>query len=87
MQANLLDAGPAAVALHQPAYDEGDQRPQSEGRQQDDEQSNVDSLGSGGGLIQRASTLLLVVGVGIAQLVWVAALGYATFSIWQRLPL
>jgi hypothetical protein len=38
-------------------------------------------------LIQRACTLLLVVGVGIMQLVWVALLAYATYATWQRLPL
>ena len=87
MEATLLGAEPSAQALHQPLRGESDQhRPRSDGRQQDDQQTDVESSGSGG-LIQRASTQLLVVGVGIAQLIWVAALGYATYSIWQRLPL
>ena len=87
MEATLLGAEPSAQALHQPLRGEGGHHgPQSDGRQQNDQQTDVESSGSGG-LIQRASTLLLVVGVGIAQLVWVAALGYATVSIWQRLPL
>jgi hypothetical protein len=88
MKANLPGAEPSAHALHQPGYGEGDQRsPQSDGHQQDDQQTDVELFGSGGGLIQGASTLLLLVGIGIMQLVWVAVLGYATYSILQRLPL
>ena len=87
MQANLLDAGPAAVALHQPAYGRGRSRAHSP-RDVSRMTSRPTFIGSDrAGLIQRASTLLLVVAFGIAQLVWVAALGYATYSIWQRLPL
>jgi hypothetical protein len=28
-----------------------------------------------------------LVGVGVMQVVWVALLAYATYAIWQRLPL
>ena len=87
MEANLLGAELSAHALHQPAHGEGDQRsPQSDGHQQEEQQTDVEPAGSGGGRIQGAITLLVVVGVGITQLVWVALIAYATYSIWQRLP-
>ena len=87
MEANLLGVEPSAHALHQPSHGEGDQRsPQSDGHQQEEQQTDVEPVGSGGGRIQGAITLLVVVGVGITQLVWVALIAYATYSIWQRLP-
>ena len=102
MEANLLGAEPSARALHQPEHGEGDQRrPQSDGHQQDDQQTDVEPFGSGGGLIDRrggrlseaagrlthrASTLLLLGGIGLIQLVWVAVLAYGTYALWQRLP-
>jgi hypothetical protein len=87
MEANLPGAERTAYALHQPAHGEGDQRsPHSDGHQQEEQQTDVEPFGSGGGLIQRAGTILLLVGIGITQLVWVALIAYATYSIWQRLP-
>ena len=85
MQANPPGAEPSA-ALRQPEHGQDQRSPQRDGRQQGDQQTNVERFGSGGGRIQRASTLLPLVVLGITQLVWVAALGYATFSMWQRLP-
>jgi hypothetical protein len=87
MEAYLPVAQPSA-ALHQPACCDGDQRdPQHDEGNQENQENDIGSFGSGGGLIQRACTLLVVAGVGLMQLVWVALLAYATYATWQRLPL
>ena len=87
MEAYLPGAQPSA-ALHQPAGGDGHQcEPQHNAGHQEKQQNDVEPFGSGGRLFQRACTLLVVVGVGIMQLVWVALLAYATYATWQRLPL
>ena len=87
MEAYLPVAQPSA-ALHQPAGGGVDQRePQDDARHQEEQQNDSEPFGSSGGLVQRACTLLVVAGVGIMQLVWVALLAYATYATWQRLPL
>jgi hypothetical protein len=101
MEANLLGGELPAPALRQPAHAERDQQPRIQGQEQDDQQADVEPLGSGGSLIernggwqsQRASqlihrtgTLLLVAGVGVTQLAWMAVLAYGTYSIWEWLP-
>ena len=87
MEAYLPGAQPSA-ALHQPAGGDGDQRePQHDAGLQEEQQNGIEPFGSGGGLVQRASKILLLVGVGVMQVVWVALLAYVTYAIWQRLPL
>ena len=87
MEAYLPVAQPSA-ALHQPARCDGEQRdPQHDEGNQESQRNDIEPFGSGGGLIQRASKILLLVGVGVMQVVWVALLAYATYAIWQRLPL
>jgi len=87
MGAYLPGAQPSA-ALHQPAGGGVDQRePQDDARHQEEQQNDSEPFGSSGGLVQRASKILLLVGVGFMQVVWVALLAYATYAIWQRLPL
>ena len=49
--------------------------------------NDIEPFGSGGGLVQRASKILLLVGVGVMQVLWVGLLAYAGYVIWQRLPL
>ena len=61
--------------------------PQHDEGNQENQRNDIEPFGSGGRLIQRACTLLVVAGVGIMQLVWVALLAYATYATWQRLPL
>jgi len=85
MEASLRRAEQMAPALYQRVDGEGDQRPQSEGTQQDDKQADVEPRANG--LIHRAGTLLLVGGIGITQLVWVGGLGYGAVWVWQRIPL
>jgi hypothetical protein len=84
MEAYLPVAQPSA-ALHQPARCDGD--PQHDEGNQESQRNDIEPFGSSGRLIQRACTLLVVAGVGIMQLVWVALLAYATYATWQRLPL
>ena len=87
MEAYPPVAQPSA-ALHQPARCDGEQPdPQHDEGNQENQRNDVEPFGSGGRLFQRACTLLVVVGVGIMQLVWVALLAYATYATWQRLPL
>ena len=87
MEAYLPVAQPSA-ALHQPAGGDGHQcEPQHNAGHQEKQQNDVEPFGSGGGLGQRASTMLLLIGVGVMQVVWVALLAYATYAIWGRLPL
>ena len=87
MEAYLPVAQPSA-ALHQPARCDGEQPdPQHDEGNQENQRNDVEPFGSGRRLFQRACTLLVVVGVGIMQLVWVALLAYATYATWQRLPL
>lgn len=87
MEAYLPGAQPSA-ALDQPAGGDGDQRePQHDAGHQEEQQNDIEPFGSGGGVVQRASKILLLVGVGVMQVVWVALLAYATYAIWQRLPL
>ena len=94
MEANLLGTRPSADALHQPAYGEGEQQPDTDAHLRGDKAADVESFGSGGplvertdGLILRSAYLLLFMGVGIGQLAWVALLAYGACSIWQWLPL
>ena len=87
MEAYLPVAQPSA-ALHQPARCDGEQPdPQHDEGNQENQRNDVEPFGSGGGLGQRASTMLLLIGVGVMQVVWVALLAYATYAIWGRLPL
>ncbi len=94
MEANLLGTRPPADALHQRAYGEGEQQQEIEAHLQGDRNAALQPFGPGGslvertgGLILRGGYLLLFMGVGIGQLVWVALLLYGAYSIWQWLPL
>ena len=85
MEANLLGAQPSAIALDQRVYGNGYPQPAADAPQQGAEETERRSR-SISGPIHRAGTLLLVGGVTVAQLVWVALLGYGLYWIWQ-LPL
>ena len=94
MEANVLGTRPPADALHQRAYGEGGQQAETEAHLECDQGAGVVPFGSGGplvertgGLIVRSGYLLLFMGVGIGQLVWVFLLVYGAYSIWQWLPL
>ena len=86
MEAYLPPAQPSA-ALHQPACGDGDQREPRHDADHQAQQNDIEPFGPGGGLVQRASKILLLVGVGVMQAAWVALLAYATYAIWRRLPL
>ena len=85
MEANLLGAQPSAIALDQRVYGSGDPQP-ADATQQGAKKTERSSR-SIRGSIHRAGTLLLVGGVTVAQLVWVALLGYGLYWIGARLPL
>ena len=87
MEANLLGAQPSAATLRKPGYGDCDQQPRVDGPQQGNQETEPESLRLIGGLIHRVGTLLLVGGVIVAQLVWVALLAYGAYWIGGRLPL
>ena len=84
MEANLLGAQPSAIALDQRVYGNGYPQPAADAPQQGADET--ESSRSISGPIHRAETLLLF-GVTVAQLVWVALLGYGLYWIWGQLPL
>ena len=86
MEANLLGAEPS-VALDQRVYGNGYPHPAADGPQQGREETEPGPSQSISGLIRRVGTLLLVGGVTVAQLVWVALLAYGAYWIGGRLPL
>ena len=86
MEAYLPAARPSA-ALLQPACGDGDQRePQHDADHQEEQQNDIEPFGSGGGLIQRASKNSSWSESESCRFL-VALLAYATYAIWQRLPL
>ena len=86
MEANLLGAQPSAIALDQRVYGNGYAQPAAEAPQQGADETERSSR-SMSGSIHRVGTLLLVGGVTVAQIVWVALLGYGLYWIWGQLPL
>jgi len=86
MEANLLGAQPGAIALDQRVHGNGYPQPTADATQQGAKKTERSSR-SIRGSIHRAGTLLLVGGVTVAQLVWVALLGYGLYWIGARLPL
>ena len=87
MEANLLGAEPSAIALDQRVYGNGYPQPAADGPEQGGEETERRPSRLISGLIHRAGTLLLVGGVTVAQLVWVALLAYGAYWIGGRLPL
>ena len=87
MEANLLGAEPGAIALDQRVYGNGYPQPAADGPQEGGEETERSPSRLISGLIHRVGTLLLVGGVTVAQLVWVALLAYGAYWIGGRLPL
>ena len=85
MEANLLGAPPTA-ALRQPAYGKGDQQPSIDGPQHGAQEPEAESFRPISRPIHRAGSLLLVAGVAVAQVVWVALLAYGAYWIGTHLP-
>jgi hypothetical protein len=86
MEANLLGAQPSAIALDQRVHGNGYPQPAADATEQGAEKTERSSRLISGS-IHRAGTLLLVCGVTVAQLVWVALLGYGLYWVGTRLPL
>ena len=87
MEANLLGAEPSAIALDKRAYGNGYPQPAADGPQQGGEETERSPSRLISGQIHRLGTLLLVGGVTVAQLVWVALLAYGVYWIGGRVPL
>ena len=87
MEANLLGAEPSAIALDQRTYGHGYPQPAADGPQQRGGETIRGPSRLTSGLIHRGGTLLLVGGVTVAQLVWVALLAYGVYWIGGRVPL
>ena len=87
MEANLLGAEPSAIALDQRTYGHGHPQPAADGPQQRGGETERGLSRLTSGLIHRGGTLLLVGGVTVAQLVWVALLAYGVYWIGGRVPL
>lgn len=79
MEESLLSAARSARALHQQTEGERDQRPQGDGRHQNDNHTDTGPRVSGHG----ASSRFLVPGIGIPELLWFAALGYGVVWLSQ----
>ncbi len=76
----LLGAEASAAALDQPvSYGEGEHRPQRDTQRQRQQETDVEPLGSS--RLHRGASLVLVVGVCVIQLAWLALLVYA--AIWS----
>jgi hypothetical protein len=86
MEANLLGAQPSAATLRQPGYGEGDQQPSADGTQHGNQESEPSSFETISGLTHRTASLVVVVGVALAQLAWVALLAYGVYWIGTQLP-
>lgn len=87
MEANLLDAESSAIALDQRVYSNGDPQPNADRPQQGAQETERRPTRLFSGLIHRAGILLLMGGVTVAQLAWVALLAYGAYWIGGRLPL
>jgi hypothetical protein len=85
MEANLLGAPPTA-ALRQPAYGKGDQQQGVDVPQHGGQETEPESFRPISRPIQRAGSLLLVAGVAVAQVVWVALLAYGVYWVGTHLP-
>ena len=87
MEANPLGAEPSAIALDQRVYGNGYPQPAADRPQQGREETERGPSRLISGLIHRGGTLLLLGGVTVAQVAWIAMLAYGVYWIGGRLPL
>jgi hypothetical protein len=84
MAANPLDDERPSVALEQPVGGEGDHQPHVDGQEHGNEKAEP------GRLILRlihGSSILMIGGVVVAQLAWIALLAYGVYWLGARLAL
>jgi hypothetical protein len=86
MEANLLGAQPSAATLRQQDYGEGDQQPSADGTEHRNQETEPSSFETISGHTHRTASLLVVVGVALAQLAWVALLAYGVYWLGTQLP-
>jgi hypothetical protein len=85
MEASLLGAQPPAATLRQPGHHDADKQPSVDAPQQGHEKTEPRPLERLGRKTHRAGSLVVVAGIALAQLVWIALLAYAGFWIATRL--
>jgi hypothetical protein len=85
MEANLLAAEPTALALGELEHGYDDQQPEAEARENSGKEADVDRSRSVR-FSKRAASIALV-GLVVAQLVWMALLVYGAYTALVWLPL
>jgi len=84
MEANLLAAEPSALALRERKQRYDEQQPEADARENGGEEADVNCTTRGGFPIR--ATTIAVLAVGIAQVLWVALLGYGAYTAVEWLP-
>jgi len=87
MEANLLGAQRCGAPLRQPGYHDADEQPRVDAPQQRGKKTEPRPVVGLGRLTHRAASLMVVAGVALAQVLWIALLAYASYWIATRLPL
>ena len=78
MEAKLPGAASTAT-LEEPVRGEGYQQPDVDRPEERSQEAEPRRLGSLSGRIHRAGSILVVAGVAVAQLVWIALLAYGVY--------